>query len=89
MTASAAGNAQSQLGEIKAEYRKAIIIRTISTIVCYLHLFSSFVVLIITHNCDMSMTNPVQQKEILGLLRGLHTRDGKRQAVACAIELES
>lgn len=40
MTASAAGNAQSQLGEIKAEYRKAIIIKIISTIVCYLHLFS-------------------------------------------------
>ena len=48
-----------------------------------------FVVLIITHNYDTSMTNPIQQKEILGSLRGLHTRDSKRQAVACAVKLES
>ena len=41
MNANAAGNAQSQLGEIKAEYRKAIIIKAISIIVCYLRLFSS------------------------------------------------
>ena len=88
MTASAAGNAHIQSGEIKAEYRKAIIIKISSSIVCYLHLFSSFVALIITYNCGMSMTNSAQQKEILGLLRGFHTRDGKRQAVARAIELE-
>ena len=56
----AKGKHQSQTGEKKAEYRRAIMIRIISSIV---FTFFPFVVYIITHDLGMSMTNGKQQKE--------------------------